>query len=330
MKLALGLCLAAVLAGPVRAQAADDAFALLRRIYRATEKLSYTGTFVTQQGDRVESSRITRYTGPGDEIERIEVLDGTPREIVRTRDTVRCYLPERRTVKVERRLDPRAFPALLPETFADLLRNYAVSRGESARIAGYDCESVVLTPRDDLRYGYQLWADTATGMLLRARTFNAKGETVEQFTFTQLAIGPVPRERLKPRYATRDWRIEYATVAPTKLEEQGWRLAEELPGLRQDRRSDAPHRRGRRGQSGGVFGRHGRAVGVHRAGVAPRRAHPAGARDARSGQHLHSPPRRSRGDGGRRGARGERAPPRQYRRVSPSQPMNDTVRRGER
>lgn len=232
MKLALGLCLAAVLAGPVRAQAADDAFALLRRIYRATEKLSYTGTFVTQQGDRVESSRITRYTGPGDEIERIEVLDGTPREIVRTRDTVRCYLPERRTVKVERRLDPRAFPALLPETFADLLRNYAVSRGESARIAGYDCESVVLTPRDDLRYGYQLWADTATGMLLRARTFNAKGETVEQFTFTQLAIGPVPRERLKPRYATRDWRIEYATVAPTKLEEQGWRLAEELPGFR--------------------------------------------------------------------------------------------------
>ncbi|MCX7961184.1 MAG: MucB/RseB C-terminal domain-containing protein [Burkholderiales bacterium] len=232
MKLALGLCLAAVLAGPVRAQAADDALALLRRIYRATEKLSYTGTFVTQQGDRVESSRITRYAGPGGEIERIEVLDGTPREIVRTRDTIRCYLPERRTVKVERRLDPRAFPALLPETFADLLRNYAVSRGESARIAGYDCESVVLTPRDDLRYGYQLWADTASGMLLRARTFNARGETVEQFTFTQLAIGPVPRERLKPRHAARDWRIEYATVAPTRLEEQGWRLAEELPGFR--------------------------------------------------------------------------------------------------
>jgi len=229
---ALGVCLALALGAPALAQPPEDAFALLRRIYQATEKLSYTGTFVTQQGDRVESSRITRYAGPGGEVERIEVLDGTPREVVRTRDTIKCYLPERRTVKVEKRVDPRAFPALLPETFADLLRNYAVSRGESARIAGYDCESVVLTPRDELRYGYQLWADTASGMLLRARTFNAKGETVEQFTFTQLVIGPVPREKLRPRHSVRDWRIEYATVAPVRLEEQGWRFAAELPGFR--------------------------------------------------------------------------------------------------
>ncbi|MEW5863253.1 MAG: MucB/RseB C-terminal domain-containing protein [Pseudomonadota bacterium] len=232
MRFALGVWLALALGVPALAQPSEDAFALLRRIYQATEKLSYTGTFVTQQGDRVESSRITRYAGPGGEVERIEVLDGTPREVVRTRDTIKCYLPESRTVKVERRVDPRAFPALLPETFADLLRNYEVSRGETARIAGYDCESVVLTPRDDWRYGYQLWADTATGMLLRARTFNAKGETVEQFTFTQLAIGSVPREKLKPRYATRDWRIEQATVVPARLEEQGWRLGPELPGFR--------------------------------------------------------------------------------------------------
>lgn len=232
MRFALGACFAMALSAPAAAQAAEDALALLRRIHQATEKLSYTGTFVTQQGDRVQSSRITRYVGAGGEVERIEVLDGTPREVVRTRDTVKCYLPERRTVKVEKRMDARAFPALLPETFADLLRNYAVSRGEAARIAGYECESVVLTPRDELRYGYQLWADTATGMLLRVRTFDAKGETVEQFTFTQLAIGPVAREKLKPRHAARDWQIEYATVAPARLEEQGWRLAAELPGFR--------------------------------------------------------------------------------------------------
>jgi sigma-E factor negative regulatory protein RseB len=232
VRFVLGVCLALAFGAPALAQVPEDAFALLRRIYQATEKLSYTGTFVTQQGDRVESSRITRYAGPGGEIEKIEVLDGTPREVVRTRDTIKCYLPESRTVKVEKRVDPRAFPALLPETFADLLRNYAVSRGEAARIAGYDCESVVLTPRDELRYGYQLWADTATGMLLRARTFNAKGETVEQFTFTQLAVGPVPREKLRPRHAARDWRIEYATVAPASLEALGWRLAADLPGFR--------------------------------------------------------------------------------------------------
>ena len=95
-------------------QTTADGLALLRRIYLATDKLSYTGTFVYLQGDRTETSRITRVTGPGGDVERLEVLDGMPREIVRTRDTIRCYLPESQTVKVDRRTDQRTFPAMLP------------------------------------------------------------------------------------------------------------------------------------------------------------------------------------------------------------------------
>src|SRR3990172_5641307 len=184
---ALGIALL-VCSGLAQAQTSPDAMALLRRIYQATEKLSYTGTFVYQQGERTETSRVARVTGPGGAVERIEILDGMPREIVRTRDTVRCYLPESHTVKLERRTDPRAFPAVLPERITDLARNYAIARGKPLRIAGYDSEAVVLTPKDELRYGYKLWADVSTGMLLKARTFNREGETVEQFSFVQLAI----------------------------------------------------------------------------------------------------------------------------------------------
>src|SRR4051812_49033597 len=71
-----------------------EALDWLRKIQEATHRLSYTGTFVYQQGSRTESSRITRFVDSGGDIERLEVLDGVPREIVRTRDTVRCYLPE--------------------------------------------------------------------------------------------------------------------------------------------------------------------------------------------------------------------------------------------
>ena len=179
-----------------QAQTSAEAMTLLKRIYQATEKLSYSGTFLYQQGARTETSRITRLAGPGGEIERVEVQDGLPREIVRTRDTVRCYLPDSQTVKVERRTDPRAFPAMLPEHISDLARNYTIARGERVRIAGFDCEAVVLTPKDELRYGYTLWADVKSGMLLKARTFNRKGETVEQFSFAQLAIGNVSRDQV--------------------------------------------------------------------------------------------------------------------------------------
>jgi len=213
-------------------QTSADAMTLLRRIYQATEKLSYTGTFVYQQGERTETSRITRLAGPGGEIEKVEVLDGMPREIVRTRDTVRCYLPESQTVKVERRTDPRAFPAMLPEHVSDLARNYTITRGETVRIAGFECEAVVLTPKDELRYGYKLWADVNTGMLLKARTFNRKGDTVEQFAFAQLAIGNVSRERVKTRHMVQNWRIEDAAVALANLGQSGWTLGPVLPGFR--------------------------------------------------------------------------------------------------
>lgn len=209
-----------------------DAVALLQRIYQATEKLSYTGTFVYQQGDRTETSRITRVSGPAGDIERVEVLDGMPREIIRTRDVVRCYMPETHTIKVERRTDQRAFPGMLPEHVAELSRSYVIARGEAKRIAGHDCNLVTLTPKDDLRYGYRLWSDVGTGMLLKAQTFNRKGDIVEQFTFTQLAIGNVPRDQVRLRQDTKGWRTEDAAVTPVNLALAGWQVSADLPGYR--------------------------------------------------------------------------------------------------
>jgi sigma-E factor negative regulatory protein RseB len=155
-------------------------------------------------------------------------MDGVPREIVRTKDTVRCYLPDSRVVKVDRRTE-RGFPALLPERITALARHYDISLGETRRIAGFDCQSVVLTPKDNLRYGYKLYADVNSGMLMRADTFDPAGQNVEQFTFTQLSIGNVTRDMVRPRHAVRAWRVEEAEAAPTRL--TGWGLAAELPGF---------------------------------------------------------------------------------------------------
>jgi sigma-E factor negative regulatory protein RseB len=229
---ALGALLLCAAAGLAQAQASPEALEWLRRIHQATDKLSYTGVFVYQQGGRTETSRITRRADAGGGIEKLEVLDGTPREILRTQDEIRCYLPESRIVKVDRRRDQRSFPALLPEQVNALAEHYAIDKDGVQRIAGYDCQVLVLAPRDNLRYGYQLWADLRTGMLLKARAFDGKGETVEQFTFTQLEIGSVPRGRLRPSRAARSWRVEQAGVAPADLSQSGWTMSADLPGFR--------------------------------------------------------------------------------------------------
>jgi sigma-E factor negative regulatory protein RseB len=229
--LARALVFAAGLAAGAAYAQSPDGQAWLRRIHDATQKLSYTGTFVYQQGGRSETSRITRYVDAGGDIERLEVLDGVPREIVRTRDTVRCYLPDSRVVKVDRRTPDRSFPTLLPEQVNMLSRHYNIAVGETTRVAGLDCRAVVLTPKDNLRYGYRLYADLASGMLLKAVTIDAGGENIEQFMFTQLSIGHVTREMVRPRHATRTWRVEDAEASPAPLG-GGWKLSAELPGFR--------------------------------------------------------------------------------------------------
>lgn len=223
----LGAALALAM-GTAQAQS-PEALQWLRKIHDATQRLSYTGTFVYSNGKLSETSRITRYVDAAGDIEKLEVMDGVPREIVRTRDTVRCYLPQTRVMKVDRRTE-RAFPGLVPERITALAQHYDISLGESRRIAGYDCQSVVLKPRDNLRYGYKLYADAASGMLLRAATVDAEGNEVEQFYFTQLAIGNVTRDMVRPRQAGHDWRIEDAEAEPARL--AGWGLATELPGFR--------------------------------------------------------------------------------------------------
>lgn len=218
------------------AQTGPDALAWLRKMYEATQNLSYSGTFVYQQGDESETSRIVHVAGHGADVEKLEALDGARREIVRTRDTVRCYLPDIHTVKVDRhgaepRGHGRAFPAMLPERLSSLARNYTITLHGTARVAGYECREVVLRPNDKFRYGYRLWADRRTGMLLKARTFGAHGETLEQFTFTQLKIGHVRRSEARVRSIPPGWHVEDSTVEPVDLAATGWSVRADLPGF---------------------------------------------------------------------------------------------------
>jgi sigma-E factor negative regulatory protein RseB len=220
---ALLLC---ALATAAHAQS-PESLAWLKKIQEATRNLSYSGTFVYQQGKQSETSRITRLASA--DVEKLEVLDGLPRELVRSKDTVRCYLPQAKVVKVEQRTPDRTFPALLPERITALARYYDIALGETRRIAGFECQSVNLTPKDDLRYGYHLYADRASGMLIGAVTVDSTGNQIEQFMFTQLAIGNVTPDMVKPRQTAAGWRVEDAEAAPTTL--AGWTMKPELPGF---------------------------------------------------------------------------------------------------
>ena len=215
-------------------QSDPQAMQWLQRIHAATQKLSFSGTFVYQHRDQMETSKIARLVDASGTYERLESLSGTPREIVRTRDQVACYLPESTTLKLDKQVADRSFPSVLPPQISELTENYSVRKGGEERVAGYDCQVIVLSPKDKLRYGHKLWADTNTGMLLRAKTFDERNNLVETFEFTQLQIGNVDRNMVRSKFAAKAkaWKIEDSAVQDANLALLGWTLRAPPAGFR--------------------------------------------------------------------------------------------------
>ena len=102
-----------VLPGAIWATEAVDARQWLQKLQTAAEKLEYSGTFIYQQGGAVQASRVTHIVSAEGPREKLEVLDGNPREVLRTGDETRCLMPDTRTVLVERGAQRDAFPTLV-------------------------------------------------------------------------------------------------------------------------------------------------------------------------------------------------------------------------
>ncbi|HEY6282031.1 MAG TPA: MucB/RseB C-terminal domain-containing protein [Burkholderiales bacterium] len=216
-------------------EAPDDALAWLQKIAAAAHELNYSGTFIYQYGNHTETSRIVHAVDSSGEHEKLEILDGLPREIIRNNDEVQCFLPESKTVKVEKRLQRKPFPALLPEQLNNLSESYLIKLGGHERIAGFHCQALLLEPKDDLRYGYHLWAETNSGLLLKASMLDEKNDVVEQMTFTQLNIGgPIDEEALKPKYPAKaaGWRYDRSGQPEQISTETGWSVKNPLAGFK--------------------------------------------------------------------------------------------------
>lgn len=226
---------AALIAQSALGETGSDGALWLTRMMNAAQRLSYSGTFVYQSGGHSETSRVVRIVDAAGERERLEVLDGSPREVVRVNDEVRCYLPADRRVIVERRNARRSFPALLSGMTKGIEAYYVVRVGEVERIAGVDARQIALDPKDAWRYGYRLWADIDSGLLIKARTVDDKGGLVEQFAFTQLALG-LPADPAdaasKLHGQSAGWRVEQLDVPHDAARgDTTWRIRQSVPGF---------------------------------------------------------------------------------------------------
>jgi sigma-E factor negative regulatory protein RseB len=162
--------------------------AWLKKMISASHRTNYSGTFIYQSGNYVETSRITHLFDGENEHERMEGLDGERSEVIRKNGQVWCYLGDSK-VMVAKRNGVRTFPALLPEQITLLQENYSTRRGEEGRVAGFYAHSIIFQPKDKMRYSHKMWAHGESGLLLKAVVLDEHEHMIEQYVFTQLNIG---------------------------------------------------------------------------------------------------------------------------------------------
>jgi sigma-E factor negative regulatory protein RseB len=225
---------AIVLVAVSTAARAEDAAHWVARVSQAARQLNYVGTIVYQHGARVETSKLTHLNDNGTEFEKLLSLDGPAREVVRNQGDVRFYYPDAKLVRVEPRTFRNAFPSLSPEQQKSLLQFYEFRTVAGERVGGYAADVAVFEPKDAFRYGHRFWADTATGLLLKARVLNERGEVVEQFAFTDLTVNAkIEHAMVEPSWPAvpPDWQVKEAPAGDVAPNDTGWLVTRIPPGF---------------------------------------------------------------------------------------------------
>jgi sigma-E factor negative regulatory protein RseB len=225
---------ASAAAGEGAAQA-REVRAWLLRIHAAASHRNFQGTFVVSGGGSVSSARIAHFCEGPNQFERSESLDGQARHVYRHNDVVTTLWPAARVATIEQRTMLAEFPALLQAGDDRIAEFYEVRPQGAERIAGHEANVLVVRPRDDYRYGYRLWAEQATGLLLRADVLGERSEVLETSAFSDVTIGvkPQPESVLGPMKKLDAYRVSRPVMTATRLEAEGWAQRQMAPGFRQ-------------------------------------------------------------------------------------------------
>lgn len=219
-------------AGPVGEGQPADARAWMSRVQQAATSLNYQGTLVFNAAGVVSSSRVAHYCEGKQRYERIDVLDGEARQVLRHNDLTHTLWPRTRVAVLEQRTATPEFPGL-PAADGRALDAYDMRLLGTERVAGHEAQVLVLKPRDVHRFAQRLWADRSSGLLLRADVLGSRGEVLESASFSDVSIGGKsnPEAVLQAIRKLDGYRIVRPATERTKLEAEGWTLAKPVPGF---------------------------------------------------------------------------------------------------
>ena len=168
----------------------DNAESWLERMVIASKAINYEGTFVYHAGSDLESMRVVNVVDAQGDQQRLYSLNGDGRQVLRDGDEVTVTMVGSEYFNDASGFYDAPFPLAFSRDFAKLRESYDLRLDRDGRVAGRRTRQIVVEPRDSFRYGYHLWVDEETGLLLRSDLLGTDRRALEQLMFTDISFKP--------------------------------------------------------------------------------------------------------------------------------------------
>ena len=213
---------------------AEQAKLLLEHLSQSLRQVNFNTSFVVVKNNQAEPYHwlhgiVENQANENDgikknvELEILALLNGPRRDILRINNTVTYIEPEYAPYSISSEQISGPIPTVFGRDISVLENNYHfVSVGKN-RVLGRAAQLIRIVPKDSHRFGYWLWLDQQSGLLLKLAVITRKGNLLEQIQFTHLEITDTVSENLRQLQATELPKI-IDTTAQQKSTDLAWQV----------------------------------------------------------------------------------------------------------
>ncbi|TKB46180.1 MucB/RseB C-terminal domain-containing protein [Thalassotalea mangrovi] len=168
----------------------------LLRLSDSLRKLNFDTSFVVVRNNRAEPYRWVHGIAEGRELELISSLNGPRKEAIRVDNTVSYFESNQQPYSVNTDSISGPIPRAFTSDIEVISLSYDLVEVGKSRILGRPAQLIRMVSKDKQRFGYWIWLDIESGLLLKAAIINNEGELLEQIQFTHLTISEQSNEML--------------------------------------------------------------------------------------------------------------------------------------
>ena len=201
----------------------------LQKISDASAQQSFHGTFVYRCDAQLVAMKVIHAADANKGHEKLIALNGPAHEVVQKGQSITSSL-----FRGKRAMGWRGQKSKLSPFEQVLDEHYKIVEIGEDRIANRHTKVVEIRPIDQYRYGFLIWLDSETGIVLRSDMADEAGEVIEQIMFIDVEM---LAENIAEDMIGEDSEIDTsstsnATLKATSLNDSKWHVASMPSGFR--------------------------------------------------------------------------------------------------